>query len=460
MPVADVVTAIEQHMERREDIILARDYDEGRHRYTFASATFLRKYKWVIENSRENLCPAVIRAFSDGVSIAGWTGAGMDEATETFHDRALGLVKVQNLVNRETFRTGDAYALVWPNAREEDRVWYHRADQAVPMADPDDPSRLLWVAKLWTSRGHGRVNVYYADRVERWITASPVLVDAAKHLPQWPTDPTAWQPFTYDDEGETLANPYERVPWAWWTYDATEQGGHGRSILRDVIPLQDALNKSVADLIVAEEAISNPLRAILNYEAKQKINPRSGEVEEERIEFDETRNRLLGIPGEGPLVQLDAVDPSGLLQVQDAFALKIARTLGIPAYYFTEMSGDVPSGESLRVLSARRTAALRDFQQDATGPWQDIMGLLGIEETEPVWSDVAPQTEQERQEGAKVRQDLGYPLEETMRFLGEDEETRLRVHEERAKEERAQAAAARESLEAWRRGEDPARVLR
>src|SRR5690625_7364486 len=99
------------------------------------------------------------------------------------------------------------------------------------------------------------------------------------------------------------------------------------------------------------------------------------------------------------LVQLDAVDPSGLLQVQDAFALKIARTLGIPAYYFTEMSGDVPSGESLRVLSARRTAALRDFQQDATGPWQDIMGLLGIEETEPVWSDVAPQSEQEREEG-------------------------------------------------------------
>src|SRR5690625_6821581 len=90
------MTAIEQHMERREDIILARDYDEGRHRYTFASATFLRKYKWVIENSRENLCPAVIRAFSDGVSIAGWTGAGMDEATETFHDRALGLVKVRS----------------------------------------------------------------------------------------------------------------------------------------------------------------------------------------------------------------------------------------------------------------------------------------------------------------------------------------------------------------------------
>lgn len=461
MPVADVVTAVQEHKARREGIILARDYDEGRHKYTFASETFLKKYKWVIENSRENLCPAVISAFADGVSIAGWQGAGQDAATKAFHDRNLGLRKVQNLANREAFRSGDSFALVWPNARGEDRVWYHRADQAVPMAHPDDPSRLLWVAKLWTiDGGYGRINVYYEDVVERWVTAQAVTVNGSNNLPEWPEDEKAWHRWDADGEGDTLENEYGQVPWAWWTHDAAEQGGHGRSILRDVIPLQDALNKSVADLIVAEESISNPLRAILNHETKTKIDPRKGVAEEESIEFDETRNRLLGIKGKGPLVQLDAVDPSGLLRVQDAFALKMARVVGIPAYYFTEMSGDVPSGESLRVLSMRRTSRLRDFQQDATGPWQDIMALLGIPDVEPVWDDVAPQTEEERQEGAKVRADLGYPLDETMRYLGEDEPTRKRVLDGRAEEERASAENARAALERWRRGEDPASVAR
>ena len=460
MPVADVVAAVQEHLDRRDDIVLARDYDEGRHRYTFASPTFLRKYLWVIENSRENLCPAVLAAFADGVDIQGWQGAGMDVATETFHDRALGLRKIQNLVNREAFRSGDSYALVWPNDRNEDRVWYHRADQVVPMPDPDDPSRLLWAAKLWVARGYGRVNVYYDDVVERWVTPNPVTVKGSQNLPAYPAHPEAWHRFDGDDEADTIPHEYGQTPWAWWTFDATSQGGHGRSILRDVIPLQDALNKSIADLIVAGESISNPLRAILNHESKSTINPNSGEVEEEKVEYDETRNRLLGIKGKGPLVQLPATDPSGLLRVQDAFALKMARVVGVPAYYFTEMSGDVPSGESLRVLSQRRTSALRDYQQDSTGPWQDVMGLLGIEDTEPVWSDVAPQTEEERQEGAKVRHDLGYPLEQTMRYLGEDEDTRKRVHDERRNEEEASATAGRAALEAWRRGEDPARVAR
>lgn len=460
MPVADVVTAVQEHLDRRDAIALARDYDEGRHKYTFASATFLRKYKWVIENSRENLCPAVVRGFADGVEIEGWRGPGMDAATALYHDRDVALRKVANLAHREAFRAGDAYALVWPNSRDQQRVWYHRADQAVPMPDQDDPSRLAWVAKFWTERGHGRVNVYYGDAVERWRTAFPVVVNGSSNMPMWPTNPEAWHRFADDGEPDTIPNPYDRVPWARWTYDATAQGGHGRSILRDVIPLQDALNKSVADLIVSEEAISNPLRAILNHETKTVINPNTGTAEREEVQYDETRSRLLGIPGKGPLVQLDAVDPAGLLRVQDAFALKMARVVGIPAYYFTEMSGDVPSGESLRVLSARRTAALQDFQQDAVGAWQDVMGLLGVEGVEPTWTNIVPQSEGEKVEGARARYDLGYPLEEVMRYMGEDEPTRRRVHDEVRRQEQAQAQAGRAAVEAWRRGDDPAQVAR
>lgn len=365
-----------------------------------------------------------------------------------------------NLGVREAHRTGDGYILTWPDSTGVVRPWYHRADQVAYKPSDDDPEEFDWVAKLWTidagpDTGKGRVNVYYADRVERWITQGKVRHDDTT-APDWPDGATSYLPYTGEDGGETIFHTFGRVPWVHLTFDADTQGGHGRSILRDVIPLQDGLNKSVADLIVGSEGFARPLRALMNYTPDVRIDPATGKPVEQKLEFDPTKQSILGVRGPGPLQSFDPPDATRLTAVQEAFAMKIGRVVGIPPTDVLPDLGNVPSGAALRVLASRRTNAVRDFEQDNTAALARLMSLLGADGAYPEWVDPAPIDGTERLEIAQAKLDLGYPLAEVLPDLGEDPDDITRIVEAKTAED---AEVGRVAVEAFRRGQDPAATL-
>lgn len=458
MPIADVITAVKDHKARAKTVSLYRDYDKGNHRYPFASDAFKKDYLWVLQNARENMCPAVIRSFTDLVAIQAWAGAGAKDAAKVAED--LRLTRVINLGVREAHRTGDSYVLAWPNSQGVVRPWYHRADQVAYKVSDDDPDEFDWLAKLWviesgTDIGKGRVNVYYADRVERWITQGKVQQDE-NTAADWPTGDTSYQPFTGEDGGETIRHEFGRVPWTHLAFDADTQGGHGRSVLRDVVPLQDGLNKSLADLIVGSESFARPLRALMNYQPEVSIDPNTGKAVQEKLEFDPTKQSILGVRGNGPLTQLDPPDATKLTAVQEAFAQKIARVVGIPPTDILPDLGNVPSGASLRVLAGRRTNAVRDFEQDNTAAIVRLMALLGVEDAVPEWVDPAPMDGTEEIEIAQSKRDLGYPLAEVLPDLGETPPDIQRIVNGATAEE---ANIGRVAAAAFRAGQDPAATL-
>jgi len=462
VPVADVVTAITDWKTRIDTIGLYRDYDEGRHRWgQFATAAFLKKYQWVLENSRENLCPVAISAFCDKLSITGWDGPGATQAAQLADD--LNLRRIANLVHTESYRSGDGYVLVWPMADGTRKPIFHRSQNVVPWPSQDDPDTLDWVAKIWLDKtGYGRCNIYYPDRAERYATAAQLrptsTVTVAKDT--WPVQETSWLPFDGDGEPDTVSHDFDRVPWEWFPRAAPDQGAHGVSILRDVIPLQDALNKSVADMIVADESFAAPLRALMNYQPEVTIDPKTGKATEKALSYDETRNRIFGVKGPGPLTQLDPPDASKLIVVQDAWALKIARVIGIPAYYMAQSSGDVPSGESLRVLTSRLTAGVANSQEDFTDPWSGVLDLLGVPDATPQWAPAAPLDEAEQMTMAKTKHDIGYPLSEIARDLGEDPDSVQRILDGRDAEDAQALTAGDVAVQRFRDGQDPAQALR
>jgi hypothetical protein len=458
VPIADVVTAVKDYRRRAPQVSLYRDYDQGRHRYPFATEAFKKDYLWILQNARENMCPAVIRSFTDLVTVQAWSGDGADAANELA--ATLPLRRVVNLTVREAHRTGDGYVLVWPDSKGVVRPWYHRADQVAYKLTADDPDEFEWVAKLWVvdsgvEVGKGRVNLYYADRVERFITQGKVQHDDTSAA-DWPEGETSYLTFAGDDGGDTITHQFGKVPWAHLAFDADAQGGHGRSVLRDVVPLQDGLNKSVADLIVGSESFARPLRALMNYNPDVRIDPQTGMPVQERLDFDPTKQSILGVRGPGPLTQLDPPDATRLTAVQEAFASKIARVVGIPITDVLPDIGNVPSGAALRVLSARRTNAVRDFEQDNAASLVRMMSLLGVEDAFPEWADPAPVDGTERLDIAQAKADLGYPLAEVLPDLGEDPDDIRRILAARDAENANAGAAA---VRAFRQGQDPARAL-
>ena len=249
-----------------------------------------------------------------------------------------------------------------------------------------------------------------------------------------PEDDKAWVPFDGDGEGDTIPHDFGATPVVWWKHNASDQHSHGRSILTDVVPIQDALNASLAHMLVTGEAVAKPFWYLLNFQPKDATNPLAvakeysdalGSLqqlnEKAARRFDPTQQRIFTHDGPGPFGQLETPDPRVLLEIQDGYAMKIARIVGVPSYWFTQTSGQVPSGESLRVLTTRRNAAIGRFQRSATPVWRGLGQLLGMEAVEPKWASSMALDEMELVQIAEAKYRMGYALEDVATDLRESD---------------------------------------
>ncbi|QXT62746.1 phage portal protein [Tessaracoccus palaemonis] len=399
-----------------------RNYCDGNHQLRFATPDFEAKYGSQVRALRENLCEGVVSAFTDRLAIASWG----DKAAAKIDD-AEGLERLLGYVHDEAFRCGDGYVLVWPGPDGQPTPHYHRADQIVPHVDPANPAVLDWAAKIWVDTNHyGRINIYDRHQVERYRTLGRLPED--HHASDLPENPTAWIPMDLDGEGDVIRHTFGATPALWWKQGADTADGHGKSILTNVIPLQDANNKSVANLVVTEEAYARPFRYLLNFKPASD-NPfvAAGEYmtamakaanSTVKRRFDPSRQQIFTHDGPGPFGQLDPADLQQLVKVQDAWAVKIARVVGIPPYYLTQTSGDVPSGQSLRVLTSRLTARVRRFQRDSAPVLRGLAQLLGIPEPDITWAPPMDLDPLEKWQVAQIRQSLGLALEDVLTDTG------------------------------------------
>ena len=416
---SDLTDAVERWAAQQTGYRLFDDYYRGRHQLRFASPDFQNKHaqKLVTDavlSIRENLCPAAVSAFTDGINVDSWGDQGDAIADE------VGLSRLEGLVDRAGFKSGDAFAVVWLGPDGQPRPTFQRPDVMVPSVDPDRPDQLEWAARVWCdAHNYGRVNLYYADRLERWRTVDPVRQSAsdAANLPLWDDN---WQPMD-DADGDVIAHTFGVVPVCWWKRDPDDHLDNGHSILTDVIPLQDASNAALADIIITAEAFARPLIVALNMkDDAAPVNPfAANDTPRPQQRFNPDRQQILALDGAGPVSRLDPPDLTKVLAVQETFSAKVARVIGAPSYYFSQTSGDVPSGESLRVLSTRRTATIKAWQRDAEPVWRGLMQLLGVADPEIVWADPMPLDPLERAQIAQVKHSIGYSLADLAEYLGE-----------------------------------------
>ena len=449
-PIERVLHAVKEWAARKPGYDLLRDYDEGRHQLKFASQDFEEKFGEQVRSLRENMCPGVVTAFTDRINVESW-GPEVDEATAETLDRIWGLLKY------ESWLCGDGYVIVWPGAGDKPTPHYHRADQIIPHVDPLDPGRLDWAAKIWvTDDDRLRVNVYDDKVCTRWQSRArlPEKSDP-KSIAQATDKADQWTPYdgTPGDLGEVLPHAYGKTPVVRTRANASDQTGYGLTILNDAIPLQDGLNKSVADLVVTGESYARPFRFLLNFKPES-ANPfaaageymqaaRHAVASAARRKFDPQKQQIFTHDGPGPFGQLDPADLKKLIEVQDAFAMKIARVVGIPPYYISQTSGDIPSGESLRVLSSRMSSRCRSFIKETKAPLRGLVELMGYTpgiEFEPV----VTVDETEQFDNAVKLRGIGYSLEDVADYLGHD----------------AAAVAARAEQETSRRASEAGRNFR
>jgi hypothetical protein len=411
-------------------------YYDGNHDLAFATEKFQNTFGNLFREFALNLCPVVCDAVRDKLRIRDWnagvrgvraaaaaSGVPSPAHNAGFHDGPAarqplhaGARAFQSIwqrsrmglrsgeVHKEALRCGDAYVIVWPDASGKATLFPNRAANLAVQYDDEGTGNILWAAKWWTTRDKRvRVNLFYPDRVERYVSKTetevivsdarsfvPYVQSASFSLSQGESGSTREQA-----EACTLNNPYGMVPVFHFANNA-DVGDLGRSELEAAIPIQDGLNKSVLDMLVAMEFSAYRQRWAagieIDFDAEgKKLAPFKAGVE--HLWIAENPQATFG--------DFAASDLEQFLKVKDSFRIDIASVTGTPLHYFVQESTGFASGVSLQQNETRFNAKVRDRQAAFGQVWEDAMKFAlrieGVDQADIAieWEDPAASSEKD-----------------------------------------------------------------
>lgn len=183
---------------------------------------------WAADTTKKNRLDALALSIHDAVAKDGDTflleewdaDAGYVKMThEPAYDGTSGMVMLYDRANAEK----PVAAL---------KIWYITRYESVTGADGTPQTQ---------TRDDVRINVYYDDRIERYVGTDGTL-----------------QPVTAagDIRPGVQPNPLNRVPVIHYRNRSTQTDNYGRSELRNVIPLQNVLNRTLVSMVMTSELTS------------------------------------------------------------------------------------------------------------------------------------------------------------------------------------------------------------
>lgn len=405
---------------------LYRRYARGDQDLAFATPKYAATFGTLFREFGYNRCATVVDAMADRLQVERFT-AEAEGASETAGDlwRRNRMDGRAGEVHKAALRDGDAYLIVWPEtgtAMGEDaafpQFWPQKAHEIRVRYDDEQPGLITMAAKTWLlADGRRRLNLYFSDRTEKYVTRGRSTAVRSEALDRYTAQGEPWP----------VGNEWGTVPVFHFANNA-DTGAYGSSELRDVVPLQDALNKVLTDLLLACELTGYPVKVLLGFDHND------SKVMESAERIQTGRSKILVVPpgpaGEKPSIdEFTAENLSQLRDVVELFDKLISRASRVPVHYL-QMSGDFPSGRALRTAEAPFVAKIEDRQTAFGNTWEDAMHLAlrmaGVSDPgmlTTVWKPAAPLSTEDTADLALQWSAIGIPLEQIMRqVMGFDEE--------------------------------------
>jgi hypothetical protein len=328
-------------------------------------------------------------------------------------------------IHLEALKLGDAYAIVWPDSNGGVTIYPQRAANCTVIYDDEIPGQMRLAAKYWRDRDcRVRLNLLYPDRIEKYISRNKSefsLPDASGYV-------TLDTPF--DDINSAYVNPHSAVRTPHWTVpnpygmiplfhfsNTCEIGTFGKSELLQAIPIQNGLNKSVLDMLVAMEFSAFRQRWVTGIEVE--YDPATGEA---IPPFKVGCDRLW--TATNPQVNFgdfNTTDLDQFLKVKDSFRVDIASVTGTPLHYFLQNIRGFASGEALGRSEARFLAKVRDRQRAFGQTWAaclsfalQVAGFAPKILLRPQWEDPAPMAQREFLENLILKKKLGVSTQQAL----------------------------------------------
>lgn len=302
------------------------------------------------------------------------------------------LDQLAGVAHREALLLGDSYVIVWADRLGRPAVSVESAKQVAVLTDP------------------GTRQVYAA--IKRWEDPNRKTTEAVMYLPDVIVRLRAQQQGAVAngfERIEEIPNPLGAVPVVNLRNTDRILGDWGTSEIDDLIPLADALNKSLADMMVSSEVAARPRRWATGVEVTEEpvLDDNGDPVLDD--DGQPVMREVNPIPeGNRAMIAEEATAKFGQLPAADlvAYEASVRVLLGqimavstLPAHYVGSLSEQPASADALRAAEASLTARAEARQRMFGRAWEQVAKLiaavrdgrdpLGIDDIRVQWCDAA-----------------------------------------------------------------------
>ncbi len=399
-------------------------YYSGNHDLAFATDKFKNAFGSLFREFALNLCPAICDTVRDKLRVTSFSvdtpvAHAAEVRIEAMRIWSANRMRIRSgEIHKEALKCGDAYMIVWPDQDGHAMLYPNRAANCIVTYDDEIPGRIIRAAKHWRgSDKRMRLNLFYSDRIEKYISKEVVegtIPPATEFVPLVEPHSSA------AGADSVVENPYGVVPVFHFANNA-DIGAFGRSELEAAVPIQDGLNKSMLDMLVAMEFSAYRQRWAAGIEvqfdaAGKAVAPYTAGVDALWI----TQNP------EAKFGDFATADLEQFLKVKDSFRGDIASVTGTPLHYFMQNSTrSLASGEALKKAESRFLAKIRDRQEAFGQVWADVIEFaLKVEGWSPLarlitqWEDPAPMSDKEFLENILIKKQIGLPIDQALIEVG------------------------------------------
>ncbi len=369
----DVLATLDEALERRQTPLSRySEYYEGEQSLVYATEKWKRAFGGLFSAFADNWCGLVVDAVEERINVEGfrfgdptgdadaweiWQRNGMDADSELCHIDALIY--------------GVAYAFVWYDDDDRATIDVESPEQVIVAYVPGSRRKRAAGLKRWDGGdGYVHATLYMPD----FLWKFKAKASGGTYRGGGATA-AGWERREERGEPWPLPNPLGVVPLVPFVnrprilprrHGPTE----GASEIAQVIPVQDAINKTLLDMLVASEFGSFRQRWVTGMEIP--VDPETGQQIEP---FHSAVDRMF--MAEDPAVKFGEFGQTDLGQYVRAVEMlvqHIASQTRTPPHYFY-LSGTFPSGESLKAAETGLVAKARRKMRPWGESWEEVMRL-------------------------------------------------------------------------------------
>ena len=330
-----------------------------------------------------NIPRLAVTALAERLRITGFSGDAALWADWVRND----LDQTSGVAHREALLLGDSFVIVWADPFGRPRVTVESAKQVGVLTDPGS-RQIVAARKRWedTTRKTTEAVLYLPDRIVR-LRANQAGAVTAQGLATV----------------EELANPLGVVPVVNLRNSDRILGEHGSSEIDDLKPLVDALNKSLADMMVTSEYVGRPRRWATGIElTEEPVLDDEGNDTGDTVEVNpipEGARAMISEAADAKFGQLAAADLGGYEASVRVLLGQIMAVSTLPAHYVGVFTDNPASADALRAAEASLTARAEARQQTFGRAWEQVAKLMiavrdgrdpsMIDDIRVLWADAA-----------------------------------------------------------------------